>query len=276
MFRFLLLCIIYVISIYSFADVKVQKPITVTFSSGDLTLKGELFLPQGKGPFPIVLYNHGSAPKMLNSFASAAIAPNFIQHGWGFFMPYRRGQGLSENQGPYIMDEIRAAGVYGINNAVKTLISLHKNEHLSDQTAALKWLQKQPFTDINNIATFGNSFGGIQVLLAMEQDKYCAGISASAASQSWADSDELQRVMKQAVENTNNPIFFFQAENDYDLSPSNTLSLHMTKLGKITDVKIYPAFGKSAKQGHSFPYTGVSVWFSDALMFINTNCNIVN
>src|SRR5215831_17782639 len=39
---------------------------TVTFRSGELTLKGSLYRPQGSGPFPAVLYNHGSAPGMLS------------------------------------------------------------------------------------------------------------------------------------------------------------------------------------------------------------------
>ncbi|MDA0629575.1 hypothetical protein PCS76_22450, partial [Acinetobacter baumannii] len=42
----------------------------VTFQNGTLELKGELFKPAGTGPFPAVLYNHGSAPGMLNSQAS--------------------------------------------------------------------------------------------------------------------------------------------------------------------------------------------------------------
>src|SRR3977135_4651324 len=39
-------------------------------------------------------------------------------------------------------------------------------------------------------------------------------------AQSWAQSPELQSVMLRAVRNSKAPIFFFQAKNDYDLSPS--------------------------------------------------------
>ena len=64
--------------------VSADDPEIVGFSSGSLTLRGELFLPEGKGPFPVILYNHGSAPKMLNSQASAIIGPMF-QKGMGIF-----------------------------------------------------------------------------------------------------------------------------------------------------------------------------------------------
>jgi hypothetical protein len=34
----------------------------VSFPSGELTLQGVLYKPAGPGPFPAVVYNHGSAP----------------------------------------------------------------------------------------------------------------------------------------------------------------------------------------------------------------------
>jgi len=41
----------------------------VTFRSGELTLHGVLYRPDGAGPFPAVVYNHGSAPGMLGKEA---------------------------------------------------------------------------------------------------------------------------------------------------------------------------------------------------------------
>ena len=253
-----------------------DKPKIIRFPSGELTLGGELFLPKGNGPFPFILFNHGSASKMKNSMASAAIAPEFTKNGWAFFMPYRRGQGLSEDQGAYIMDEINTARWTGWGMAEKKLVELHQTDHLADQMAALSWLQKQSFVQINRIATVGNSFGGIQVVLGSEKEGYCAGINATGAAQSWDDSDDLQKIMKRAVANSANPIFFFQAENDYDLSPTKVLSSHMEKAGKISKVKIYPPFGSSAKAGHSLLWRGVSIWFDDALSFLSKYCAAPN
>jgi len=65
----------------------------VTFPSGGLILHGVLFKPEGAGPFPAVVYNHGSAPGMLSKDAFEALGPVFAAHGWVFFGPYRRGQG---------------------------------------------------------------------------------------------------------------------------------------------------------------------------------------
>src|SRR5207249_3478171 len=104
----------------------------VSFPSGDLTLHGVLYRPEGTGPFPAVLYNHGSA--MENSAASNA--PVFAAHGWVFFMPHRRGQGLSGSAGAYIRDEMNAAAKRGgIRAAAATMIRLLETDHLDDQLA---------------------------------------------------------------------------------------------------------------------------------------------
>ena len=259
------------ISTSAFA-MKNTEPKIVHFPNGNLTLGGELFLPVGKGPFPTILFNHGSAPGMKNSWASKAIGKAFIKEGWAFFMPYRRGQGLSASQGPYILDQIKTAHWLGKHKAVKTLVELHQNEHLSDQVAAFTWLQKQDFVQTTRIATIGNSFGGIQVVLGMEKGLYCAGINASGAAQSWDDAKPLQAIMKRAVGKSEQPIFFLQAENDYDLTPSYVLSAQMQKAGKTTQLKIYPTFGRTAQNGHSLLWAGVSIWFDDGVDFVNRYC----
>ena len=249
-----------------------DQPTIVKFSSGALTLGGELFKPDGKGPFPAILYNHGSAPGMLNSQASAVIGPMFAKRGWVFFMPYRRGQGLSNDQGPYIMDEIKSAKWSIFKSASETMVHLLKTDHLDDQLAAFDWLKKQKFVKKNCIVAMGNSFGGIEVILGMAHAGYCAGVDASGGAQSWKHSAELQRLMRDAIPKIQKPVFFFQAENDYDLSPSKVLSSEMRKAGKAVRLKIYPKFGSSEKEGHSFPYKGVSIWFDDVFSFINENC----
>lgn len=91
-------------------------PEIIYFHNTRLTLGGELYRPAGEGLFPVVLYNHGSAPGMLNSQAAQLIAPLFVAKGWALFMPYRRGQGLSAKSGPYIGDEIEAAYKAGGEN----------------------------------------------------------------------------------------------------------------------------------------------------------------
>src|ERR1700719_2660398 len=220
---------------------------TVAFPSGEITLHGVLYKPEGTGPYPAVIYNHGSAPGMISKEAFAALGPVFASHGWVFFGPYRRGQGLSASVGPYIGDQIAAAEkAGGASAASATMVRLLATDHLDDQLAGLAWLRKQNFVQPNRIAVTGNSFGGIETVLGVERGGYCAGIDSAGGAQSWSRSPELQSLMTRAVRNTKAPIFFFQAAHDFDLSPSKTLSAEMNQVSKAYKLKIYPPYGDSS------------------------------
>jgi len=210
---------------------------------------------------------------MLSQQAFDSMGPVFAGHGWVYLAPWRRGQGLSASAGPYIGDEIAAATKKGGTAAgAATMIRLLEGDHLNDQLAGLRWLRTQKFVDAKRIAVGGHSFGGIETVLGAERESYCAAIDASGGAQSWAEATELQTVMLRAVRHARAPIFFLQAENDYDLSPSRSLSAAMKEAGKTYEMRIYPAFGGSAQEGHSFAYSGIAVWGSDALRFLEKHC----
>ena len=238
-----------------------------------VALAGELFKPSGEGPFPAILYNHGSAPGMLSSQASKSIGPLFAEKGWVFFMPYRRGQGLSAKSGPYIGDEIAQAQTRGgMREGAATMVSLQSTVHLQDQLAALRWLTSQRFVQGNRVAVAGNSFGGIETVLGASSAQYCAAVDASGGAESWRSAPELQMLMKTAVRTSKAPIFFFQAENDFDLSPSRALFAEMKSVAKEAELKIYPPFGASSREGHSFAYAGSATWFGDVFSFVQRHC----
>jgi dienelactone hydrolase len=245
----------------------------VAFQSGALELHGLLCKPEGAGPFPAVLYNHGSAAGLLNNEAFDAIAPIFVGRGWVFFAPYRRGQGLSEAAGPYIMDEIAAARRRGgLADADETMTRLLSTEQLDDQLAAFAWLRAQPDIRPDAIAAMGNSFGGIETLLGATRVKYCAAVDAAGGAESWDDAPALRDLLTQAAEAAPTPILFVQAENDFSLAPSRALYAARQSSGLPSELRIYPAFGRSKRDGHSFPYRGVSVWSEDVLAFLEQHC----
>ncbi len=245
----------------------------VSFPSGSLTLRGVLFKPEGAGPFPALLYNHGSAPGMLSQQAFDALGPVFARHGWAFFGPYRRGQGLSATAGPFIGDEIEAAKKRGgLAEGAAVMVRLLETDHLDDQLAALAWLRKQPFVEAKRIAVAGNSFGGIEAVLGAERESYCAAVDSAGGAESWALAPALQQRMTSAVRNAKAPIFFFQAQNDWNLAPTRILSAAMQDAGKPFESKIYPAFGHSHQDGHTLGYFGAPVWESDVFRFLNSHC----
>src|SRR5205823_12041381 len=83
----------------------------VVVPSGKLRLKAFLWKPSGPGPFPAVLFCHGSrgadaahTPELSITEAAENLAPLFLKHGYPFLYLFRRGQGLSADEGPFLQD----------------------------------------------------------------------------------------------------------------------------------------------------------------------------
>lgn len=236
-------------------------------------LRGALYLPQGDGPFPVLLYAHGSAAGALSNEAFEAIAPLFTRRGWALFAPYRRGQGLSRDAGRYVRDEIEAARTAGgIDSAQARLAALISTEQMDDHALAFAWLERQPFADRRRIAAMGNSFGGILALLSAERLAVCAAVDAAGGAESWARAPALRRLMTDSARRARAPVLFIQAANDFDLAPSRTLHAAMRESGRPSAVRIYPAFGASGREAHLFAYRGTAIWAADVHAFLANAC----
>jgi dipeptidyl aminopeptidase/acylaminoacyl peptidase len=68
------------------------RPEEVKFPSAKLALHGVLYKPEGNGPFPAILYNHGSEK---DPGSKPALGVFFSSRGYVFFVPHRRGHGRS-------------------------------------------------------------------------------------------------------------------------------------------------------------------------------------
>jgi dienelactone hydrolase len=235
---------------------------TVTFSNANLELKGFLYRPQGSGPFPAVVYNHGSEKNL--AYIDKLAVP-FVQQGYVFFAPNRRGHGRSP--GTYILDVLNSLKGAEWSRA---LVKLHE-EQLSDQLSGVVFLKTQAFVDANRIGVFGWSFGGIQTMLAVERANagYRAAVNCAGAAQTWAASSDLQARLTAAARNAVMPVLFMQAQNDYSLTALQVLSEEMRKAGKPYEVKVFPAFGSSNQDGHNFCAQGAGVWGADVFDFLS-------
>ncbi|HUC54276.1 MAG TPA: dienelactone hydrolase family protein [Candidatus Cybelea sp.] len=239
-------------------------PVEVSFPSGSLVLHGFLYKPEGNGPFPAVLWNHGSErrPGWLPE-----LAPIFLNHGYVFFIPHRRGQGRSP--GEYVMDLLERANQSGGAHARSRMLVELMEQHLQDQMAALAYLKGLPNVDPLRVAVAGCSFGGIQtVLLAEKGLGVRAAVDFAGAAQNWQQAPDLRARMIEAVQHSQMPIFFIQAKNDYDLSPSRDLAAAMEKSGKAHALQIFPSFGKSNQDAHEFCTHGGEVWESQVFSFL--------
>ena len=114
------------------------RPEEVVFTSNGLQLHGFLWRPSETGPFPAILWNHGSE-KYPGS--EPALAKFYTGHSYVFFVPHRRGQGRSP--GPYIQDLVAQAPPFARGQRMMQL----QDEEVVDVIAALGFLKSQPFVD---------------------------------------------------------------------------------------------------------------------------------
>jgi hypothetical protein len=109
----------------------------------------------------------------------------------------------------------------------------------------------------------GGSYGGIQTLLGAEADvRYTAAVDCSGAAESWRGNPPLQVRLKQVVANITILVFLLQAQNDFDLSPTQILGPLFQQLNRPAMVQIYSPFGTGTvgQEGHNRCFTGADVW----------------
>ncbi len=254
------------------------EPATVVVHNGTLTLRALLWRPRGHGPFPAVLFNHGSGRsraelERLGPYErqADALGPVFARHGYVFLYLFRRGVGLSADQGTNseeLMNSEFAAHGQEARNELQ--LQLLETREMSDALTGLAFLRALPEVNAGAVAVIGHSFGGSLTVLVAERDpRLRAAVVFSGAGYSWDRSPQLRRRLLSAVGRTAAPIFFIHAANDYSTAAGKELDAELRRLGKPHHLKIYPAVGQTAEEGHRFLYLGVPSWESDVFAFLD-------
>jgi dienelactone hydrolase len=219
-----------------------------------------------------VLFNHGSysAGTPLRPEKPAALGPVFARHGYVFLFLFRRGIGLSADQGPADGDlmagALAARGQAGRN---QVQLQLLEKEEMNQSLAGLAFLRALPQVDSGLVAVAGHSFGGSLSLLLAARDSGVRGVVVFFGSApSGSLSPELRRRLLGAVAHAA-PVFFLHAANDYWTEPGQVLAAEMRRLGRPYRLKIYPAVDRTTHEGHNFLYGTVGAWESDVFGFLD-------
>jgi dienelactone hydrolase len=245
--------------------------------AGKSKLRGFLWIPEGRGPFPAVLFNHGrpdTPNQHLEQGYPQAIGPIFADHGYVFLYLFRHGEGLSTNAGPFIGDELdREESVTGKAGRNRLQLQLLTGSHLADGRAGIAYLRGRPDVDPTRVATVGHSFGGQLTLLEAERDSSLrAVVTFGAAAGSWSESRALRDRLLDAATRIEAPVLLIHAANDYSTEPGRALAAVLRRLGKPHILRIYGPFGKTAAEGHSFFYRDMR-WEADVFGFLDVAMN---
>lgn len=244
---------------------------TLFYSHDGLKLEAYLYTPQGAGPFPLVVYNHGSAlpGEESREWAAPYIARIFVPAGYALLVPERRGYGKSEgltfakdvgaDRGPaFVKRQEQEAG--DINAAVDYV--------LASAAASI---------DRRRVAIIGYSFGGIVTTLAAARSRsYAAVVLQAPGALNWNRSEDLRKALLAAARSIHAPLSCSVAENDATTESARQICAAAQAAGGQTTLKIYPPYtGPPGRPGNppghaTFGPGGVDIWKDDVLAFLAT------
>jgi carboxymethylenebutenolidase len=280
LYTFVLVPLVLILTIATAEGQTSDGPETVVVRSGSATLHAMLWRPQGGGPFPAILLNHGSGRtreelERLGTYERNAekLGPVFAHHGYVFLYLFRRGVGLSTDQGANAVDLMNAESAAHGQEARNALqLQLLENRELDDALSGLKFLRALPYVDAQDVAVIGHSFGGsLTVLLAEREPNLRAVVVFSGAGYSFDRSAELRARLLAAINHVAAPVFFIHAQNDYSLSSGKVLDARREHIGKPHRLKIDPPIGDTVDDGHNFLYLGMNIWEPDVFAFLDEN-----
>ena len=263
----------------AFAHQPAASPARIAVKNGNVTLEAWIWRPQGSGPFPAVLVNHGGGRSReelgrLGPYEQMAerIGPAFARHGYLLLYLFRRGVGPSSGAGTNAVDLMNeAAAAHGQDARNARQLTLLQGRELSDALAALAFLRRLPDVDPHRIALVGHSFGGsLTVLMTAREPALRCAVAFSTAGYSWDRSADLRALLLKAVHRISVPMFFIHAANDYSTNPGKALDVELARLGKPHRLEIYPPVGLTADDGHDFPHNSVSTWEPDVFAFLDS------
>jgi len=120
-------------------------------ADGDITLQTTVYKPDGAGPFPMIVFNHGKIPgdpRMQERSDPLPLAREFVRRGYVVVAPNR--QGFGQSGGVYHQDgcDVERNGM----------------SQAGDVAAAVDYMSKQPYVDASHIVVAGTSHGGLATL----------------------------------------------------------------------------------------------------------------
>ena len=225
-------------------------------------LRGYFVAPNGNGPFPGVIFHHGSGG-LLPAAKPGVLA--LAEMGYAVFVPVRRGH--NGNPGPYW--ESLVTEPWGSEAMGSQLLDALSGE-CDDALASLRWMKEQASVDPLRIAMLGSSYGGVMVMLAagLHAD-FRAGISFAGPSITWPDAPALQAVLIDAMRRAEVPLFLIQAWDDVHLTPTYVLGGALAAAGKAHETRVYGAIGTEPGDGHAVFNNAVELWAPDVRRFLS-------
>jgi dienelactone hydrolase len=224
-------------------------------------LETTLYKPEGDGPFPIVVINHGKAagnPRFQERYRPGMAARYFLQRGYAVVVPMR--QGFSRSSGSY--------------NNVLCNVESNGRVQAEDVKAVLDYVTAQPWADRERILVVGQSHGGWTTLAfgtvpypgvkglvnfagGLRNDNCVAWKSGLAAAAGGLGRDSRL------------PTLWFYGDNDSFFGPDTFRPMHDKYVAAGGNARLV-AFGTFGSDGHAMfgARAGAPIWQPEVTRFL--------
>ncbi|MFZ6774037.1 alpha/beta hydrolase family protein [Undibacterium sp. SXout7W] len=231
------------------------------------------FKPDGDGPFPILILNHGrSATNRAEPprFRYTQQARYFVQRGFAVFEPTRIGYGeMGTDPDPEDSGACNRKNYAPMAEAASTEI-----------LAVLDYARQQKFVDASRLVIVGQSVGGYSTVATTAKNppglmaaiNFAGGSGGDPAGHPGEPCEgyKLEKMYATFGETSKAPMLWIYTENDQYFSPRYSQAWHaaFVKAGGKADYKLLPPF---AKDGHSLFASGMKIWQPLVSEFLDAN-----
>ncbi len=229
-----------------------------------------LLRPDGPGPFPLAVINHGRSPDQFEvrqfqrRIRFAPQAREFVRRGFAVLVPARSGQGRSGGTVPQTSCEI----------------SRHALEDAAEIRAAMEFAARLPYVDASRTVLVGQSAGGlaVQALASQKPEGVRAVINFAGtlrltgnpiSEACWFNG--VVAAFSGFLKTTTAPSLWVYTSNDsyFDASPERVIAMYegVLKSGAKPRLLLLPAFGND---GHSLfgDEAGIRLWLPEVEAFL--------
>ena len=226
-----------------------------------IELETTVYKPEGDGPFPVVVINHGKAsgdPRFQPRYRPAVAARYFLQRGYAVVVPMR--QGFSASGGSYIGG--------GCN------VESNGRVQAEDVKAVFDYLVAQPWVDRERMLVVGQSHGGWTTLAFGPQNypgvkglvNFAGGLRQENC-RNWKDA--LAGAAASYARGTRSPSLWFYGDNDSYFDPPTFHAMFDQYTAAGGQARLV-AYGKFGADSHTLfgARAGAAIWQPELTAFL--------
>lgn len=239
---------------------------TAFYPSGKFKIEAYVYKPEGTGPFPVAIYNHGSrAGHEREERPFVYVGEMLRRGGYVVIVPERRGYGKSD--GPTFGEAI------GEDRGPRFVARVR--EETDDVLAAVEFVNSLPYADTKRMAVMGWSIGGIvSVFAASQSSAFRVVVDQAGGALTWDQSHAMQQALREAAGKIRIPLLGMVAKNDRTTESVKTVVHEAEAHGATAKLIVYPAFtpqdAGGIAPGHMiFGKDGWKIWEGDLQEFLS-------